>query len=218
MTVPQRYTDDELIQLVKDWDARLPGALTLDEFCRRTEVGSTTIQRRFGGWLGLRQRAGLQRRKSHLVNGRVHTREEFVEKLQQAVDEFGTYITQHEFCVWMGIAPNTINSYWGNWRKLRAAAGLPERKRQQAQYNDEDLMQELARLRRTLGHWPTSEEINLHGRFSYASYAARWGAMYRVKDAYIRRVERIIEIAKQRKLKSVEGLDDGFLERWKACL
>jgi len=177
MTIPRLHSNDDVLARLRTLDRRYPDALTMDRFCRETGIGSTTIQRRFGGWLALRTLAGLQRRKSHLVNGRVHSQEELLVRLRIAVKHFGKFITQQEFCQWAEVSPNTLHTYCGSWRKLRAALGLPERRLRQRLYADVELFEELSRLIRQLGRWPSSEEINRHGRFSYATYAERFGGM-----------------------------------------
>jgi hypothetical protein len=177
MNTPQRYSDAEICKLLHYWDGRYPEALTLDLFCRETGIGGTTIQRRFGGWLALRQAAGLERRKSHLVNGRVHSAEELVRQLQMAAKKFSPNITQHLFCQWLGTAPSTLKAHCGSWRKLRRAAGLPERVFRQPEHSNNDLLWELNRLVQTLKMWPTANQISRCGRFSYATYAGRFGRM-----------------------------------------
>lgn len=177
MITPPHHTDDEILKQVRFWDSRYPEALTLDLFCRETGIGHSTIQRRFGGWLALRKAAGLERRKSHLINGRVHSREQFISQLQAAAKRFGPQITQQLFCEWAGTAPNTVKAHCGNWRILRRMAGLPPRSLRRRYFSEANLLWELNRLVRTLKMWPTANQISRCGRYSYATYLARFGRM-----------------------------------------
>jgi len=179
-----KYSDDVIIQAVKNLAIEHGDDLTIHVFRKATGIGTTTIQTRFGGWLALRECAGLPRRKSYLVRGRVHSAESLVQQLRHVVKQTGPHLNEMEFCHHAGVSSTTIQRYWGTWNKLRLAAGLPVRPKRQRLYSELDLLFELHRLVQQLGVFPTSEQIDRHGRFCYATYHARYNSIYNLRRRY----------------------------------
>ncbi|MDP1796853.1 MAG: hypothetical protein Q8K78_05205 [Planctomycetaceae bacterium] len=179
-----KYTDDDVVAAVQRLAAEHGDELTLHTFRRATGIGTTTIQTRFGGWLALRERAGLHHRKSYLVRARVHCASSLVRQLQEVVKETGPHLNLMEFCERAGVSSTTIQRYCGTWNKLRLAAGLPVRPKRQRLYSELDLLFELHRLVQHLGEFPTSEQLDRHGRFCYATYHARYGSMLNLRKRY----------------------------------
>lgn len=186
-----KYTDDDIIAAVQRLAVEHGDDLTIHVFRRATGIGTTTIQTRFGGWLALRECAGLPRRKSYLVRGRVHSAESLIEQLRSAVKHYGPHLTEVEFCNHAGVSGTTVQKYCGTWNKLRLAAGLPPRPKRQRLYSELDLLFELHRLVQQLGTFPTSEQLDRHGRFCYATYHARYGSTHKLRQRYQQFVTRL---------------------------
>lgn len=186
-----KYTDADVIAAVQRLAAEHGDELTLHTFRRATGIGTTTIQTRFGGWIALREQAGFARRKSYLVKARVHSASSLVAQLQVVVQKTGPHLSLMEFCEHAGVSSTTIQRYCGTWNKLRLAAGLPPRPKRQRLYSELDLLFELHRLVQHLGEFPTSEQLDRHGRFCYATYHARYGSTQKLRQRYQEFVTRL---------------------------
>ncbi len=185
--------NERILALVRRLGNGRGGVLTLADFCRETGVSPSSIHLRFGGWIPLRKAAGLPASRSYSGRGRVYTPQLLVDWLQHARKTHGPYITRVQFCQFAGISQTAINNHWGSWRKLRAAAGLPERPQVMKQYRDIDLYAALSRHVHRLGRFPSAEEINRDGEFSFATYAHRFGSHSDLKQRYNRFMDRVCQ-------------------------
>ncbi len=185
--------NERILDLVRRLGNGRGGVLTLADFCRETGVSPSSIHIRFGGWIPLRRAAGLPASRSYSGRGRVYTPLILLDWLQRARKEHGRYITRVQFCNFAGISQTAINTHWGSWRKLRAAAGLPERPQIMRQYRDIDLYAAMSRHVRKLGRFPSAEEINRDGEFSFATYAHRFGSHSDLKQRYDRFMDRVCQ-------------------------
>lgn len=186
-----KYTDDDIIAAVQRLAAEHGDELTLHTFRRATGIGTTTIQTRFGGWIALRERAGFARRKSYLVKARVHSASSLVATLREVIKKTGPFLNLMEFCEHAGVSSTTIQRYCGTWNRLRLAAGLPQRPYRQRLHSELDLLFELHRLVQQIGEFPTSEQLDRHGRFCYATYHARYKSMWKLRQRYLVFVNRV---------------------------
>ena len=118
------------------------------------------------------------------TNSRVHSASSLVAQLQAVVKETGPHLNLMEFCEHAGVSSTTIQRYCGTWNKLRLAAGLPPRPKRQRLYSELDLLFELHRLVQQIGEFPTSEQLDRHGRFCYATYHARYKSMWKLRQRY----------------------------------
>jgi hypothetical protein len=196
----RRYSEADLLRALQRIVAAHGPALTLCEFCRQTGIGATTINARFGGWLAFRERAGLSRQRSYAPGGRCYSRELVMERLRAVVQQAGRHVTKDEFCRRAGMSSSTVLAYWGSWRKLKAAAGLPALPKRHKLIAEFDLLFELHRVVRTLGRIPTQREIDRYCRFPYATYFARYrslGALTGRYDGFVKQLTHSLEASRR---------------------
>jgi hypothetical protein len=182
--IAARLREDAIVEKLRRMEAESGRPVTLCEFCREAGMSTATVQRRFGGWRGLRERAGLSPVTSQAGRGQVHSRDDLMAKLRELESPTGRKLTEREFCELVGVSTSTIERHCGGWRQLRAAAGLLHRSRR---WKDVPLIQldiNLHRVALELGHFPTREEIDLHSRYSAAMHLKRWGSMEGLRAHY----------------------------------
>ena len=189
-----KYTDETLIAAVQRLAAVHGDGLTLHVFRRETGVGTTTIQTRFGGWLELREAAGLPRKKSGLQRARVHTFESLQTLLREQVRQVGPHLTEIEFCHRAQVSSTTIQRYCGSWQKLREAVGLKARPRRRREWSETDLLFELHRVAQKVAALPTVADLVRESRISVPVFYSRFGSLARLRQKYAGFVVRLKKV------------------------
>ena len=114
----------------------------------------------------------------------MHTRESLLAELRKLADVRGPDVTLFEFRVATGINPYHVYHHWGNWTRLRLAAGLPVRPCVGPVYSDEELLAELNRTACQLHDFPTSAEFNRLSDRSWQTLTQRFGDRDTVLNRY----------------------------------
>ena len=164
----------ELLERVRQLDAEREGRLTLLDFCRITGVSESTIHRWFGGWNGLRARAGLARPR-RIGCGASYSAQTLIEKLR-ALQATGRRLNEREFCEQARVSPSTIQRYCGGWRHLCAAAGMKPPPPPGPSFRMIDLCLDLHGLVCLLCRFPTLEDIDQHARYPAEVHLRAFGS------------------------------------------
>ena len=114
----------------------------------------------------------------------MHTRQSLLTELQKLAEERGPDVTAFEFRVATGISPYYVEYHWGNWTRLRLAAGLPVRPCVGPVYSDEELLTELNRTACQLNDFPTSTQFDRLSNRSWHTLERRFGDRQTVLERY----------------------------------
>ena len=159
-----RHVSDEwLFDKLREAVPALGRDMNLADFCNFAGVSSTTIVRRFKGWLEFRRRAGLppKDRRNYMLQR--YTRDEIIDRLRVIAPQVGPDITLKEFLARTGIADGTFYRYFKSWSQIREYVDLPPHGRQRKHYSDDFLFEDLYKLTRHLNRFPTQREYDAHG-------------------------------------------------------
>jgi hypothetical protein len=165
--VKNRYTDEELIAILRSIDMRLDRPVLpsdIEKLFRQGKAPSPKVlAARFGGMRKARAAAGIKQR-FRFANGvtgiyQRYTREEMVTQLQNLAERLGrppSYgdITNAGRSV-IASAPTFI-SMFGSMAEAWRAAGFQPRPRK---YSDKEIVAALRSLKRQLGRFPARKEI-----------------------------------------------------------
>ncbi len=126
--VTRRFTREErrqrLIDALQELAARLGPDISIMQFYRETGINDTNVYLLFENWADLRVQAGLPPRINRKGRWAVYTKEQLLELVREAAEEFGEDITLGEFTRQSGVTNKPIVRLFGSWVKLKKAAGL----------------------------------------------------------------------------------------------
>lgn len=140
------------------------------------EYSSSTYQSRFGGWQDALDAAGFD----PFVG---ISEEELLAAVRGLAEELGRPPTTDEFNDETPHSATTCKEKFGSWRETLVEAGLNPSDREQTEYTDAELIEELQRLAESLGHTPSTSEMNDDGKFSAGVYQHRFGSWEEALDA-----------------------------------
>jgi len=112
-----------------------------------------------------------------------------VGEIRRIAEELGkSTLSQREFDEHHQLSGVSTAGYqFGSWNDAVAAAGLepvpPGGAGRGPKISDEELLEELLRLRAELGGFPSLRKLAKFGRFSEKPYRARWGSLKVACDA-----------------------------------
>jgi len=149
------YTDEQLLDALRDLADKLGRAPTCRELLDRRDLPSThTYIRRFGSWRNALACLGGRADNSH------HSNAELLDTLRDLADELGRPPTVQELLARPGLpAPAAYVNRFGSWSSALEAAGLETIYRRPPAYTDEQLLQALRDLAAKLGRTPTGREM-----------------------------------------------------------
>ncbi len=179
----QRFSDAQLIQTLQQKTKH--GDVSLQEFCRSLKMSTATISRRFGSWAGFRERAGLITSRSYPQVKRIEPREIW-DKLKSIVSVVGPRLTIRQFQAITGHSDYIIARHFGSWNNLRRQMGLSNERPHDKFITQADLVADIARLKQSLGRFPTMRELNQQGRYGLSTYRNRIGNLDELRQAVCR--------------------------------
>lgn len=146
-------------------------------------------------------------------------------ELLRAVKKYGRRFSRHEFDrVAVKCRGTTIISEFGSWKQALEEAGLdlsPHRYVCKDQIPEHELLKELGRIWRDLGHHPSKAEWEYaKPKYSYTTYKTRFGGWLKACAAYIEYMSTVDHGSKEPKNRyrlAWFGLQYGpFLPKWRA--
>ena len=197
MARSQRYTDEQLLEELRECAARLGRSPTMREFSLDSEANPhpQTLVTRFGSWNRAKRKAGL-------VARRFATRAELLRQLRELGAELGRIPTGADLLRRRASMPSK-SLYWqtfGSFRSALRAAGFDVPR---AKERSDRAVQEGARLAKRLGRSPSfddwararARDPRLPSEWQvYRLFGGRKGAW----AAFLRRVERELASAPPR--------------------
>jgi hypothetical protein len=190
------YSDESLLneirrvcRLVRD------GTLSLKEFKKNSNVGVTTIRRRFGGWRQALQIAGYAHlynspvlsKKSFAQLGRQLSDKEVLDQIRLVAKKVGkNSITTLEFKTHASIGVDTLRHRFGSWKKALLKARVNPVKHG-IRYTDDECFENLLAVWTFYGRPPKYKEMAVHpSKVGGKAYMARWGTWNKALAAFVK--------------------------------
>lgn len=168
------------------------GRLSRSDYQKHGKFGTTTIERRFGGWNSAIIRIGLvvietgNQKRETLVD-----EDSFFEDMRQvAVDLGKESITTGEYDQFGRFSRSGCCRKYGSWDILLQKAGLkstPYRLGKGKEISDEELFQDIERVWIKLGRQPTINDVK-NGEFNFAqnTFTRRFGGWRGALEAFVK--------------------------------
>ena len=176
----KRISDEELIESVKELAAELGRSPTTKEFNELTSHSATTCKERFGSWSATLETAGLDP-----DNGRnkEYTEDELVEELQRLDDEREHTPSSNEMDDDGEYSSGVYQDRFGSWDEALEAAEIDSDVVGKHQYTDEQLEEELQRIKEEVGNQPRSADIQEKSDISPSTFISRFGSWEEALEA-----------------------------------
>lgn len=183
----ESYDDASLLNELRRVAALVPGPkLTLKQFNVHSKVHGSTLQKKFGGWRGALEAAGLKERLDDGSFGK--TREEILRAIQTAAEKLQkNELTRQDFQEHTGISEGPIKRLFGSWKAALAAAGLTQSALGK-RYTDEQCFENLLHVWTHYGRPPQHREMNVApSKVGAKAYVRRWGTWRGALRAFVER-------------------------------
>lgn len=182
---------------------------TSARFDEHAKVSSSTVKRRFGGWLNALQAAGLAHRYSgRTVSDKMKsqfarnmTDEQLIAELKRVAAELQTdTLAQPDFASRSNISFAAISRRLGSWNKALHVAGLRP-VNMGRRYSEEDYFENLLTVWTHFGRQPKYTEMDLHPSvITSGAYEKRWGTWTKALLAFVDKVNSDKQIETTRQL------------------
>lgn len=160
---------DEMISEIQRLADKLGKPPAVHEMRDQGEFGVTTISREFGTWSAALEHAGYEPNKEMGVS-----EEKLIGELTRLRDELGRPPKAEEVSRRGSYSIGTFERRFGSWNTALERAGFDLHNR--TNIPQDELLDELTRLRDALGRTPTSMDMESRGRFGHATYTSAFGS------------------------------------------
>jgi hypothetical protein len=194
------YDDASLLNELRRVAALVPGPkLTIKQFNVHSKVHGSTLQKKFGGWSGALEAAGLKERLDDGSFGK--TREEVLHAMQATAEKLQKKeLTRQEFVKHTGISEGPIKRLFGSWKAALTAAGLTQSALGK-RYTDEQCFENLLVVWTQYGRPPQHDEMNVvPSKVGAKAYVRRWGTWRGALRAFVERANQDASPPTQRPL------------------
>ena len=184
----ESYDDESLLNELRRVAALVPGPkLTINQFNVHSKVHGSTLQKKFGGWRGALEAAGLKERLADGSFGK--TREAILSAIQSTAQKLHKKeLTRQEFVAHTGISDGPVRRLFGSWKAALSAAGLNQSALGK-RYTDEQCFENLLAVWTQYGRPPQHDEMNLPpSKVGAKAYVRRWGTWRKSLSAFVARV------------------------------
>jgi len=196
------YSDEALLAELRR-AAEIAGGskLTVAEFSKHSNVGVTTLRRRFGSWPAALESAGL----SHLYNNiapatksrtlaRTMSDDQIIDEIRRVARIVGrSSIVAEDLRLHACIGADAIRNRFGSLKAALRIAGLVETAHGR-RYLDEECFENLLRVWTHYGHPPKHREMSLPpSEVGPKAYTSRWGTWNKALHAFVERVNADIQ-------------------------
>lgn len=162
------YSDEELLQYIRDVAQEVEGSPTMSEFDELGPCSPVTCQKRFGTWGDALKEAGFEPNVRHDI-----TEEELIEELQNLAEKCGHTPSNILMREDGPFHSNTYERHFGSWNDALREAGLDVQLPRDI--DKSDLVEEFHRLADEVGRAPKQDEMSELGGYTIDPYIARWG-------------------------------------------
>jgi hypothetical protein len=179
--MPSPYTDQQLLDILRDLAAELGRSPTVQELLARPGLPShSTYFNRFASWNAALEAAGLETRPWRPD----YTDAQLLDVLRDLAAELGRTPTRGDLLARPDLpSPTAYTGHFGNWNAALEAAGLEPCRRaphRRAAYTNEQLLAILRHLAAELGRPPTDRELrarrDLPPPTAYRKHFGSWNA------------------------------------------
>ena len=183
-----RHQNDEIVQILQELAGTQGDQISLDEFARTTGISGSNIHRLFGGWLKLRELAGLPAVKKFVE--RRHSAESIESALREYVAQHRGVVRLRAFCLDAGLSESSLWYHCGSWTRLLRKLGIDRLERTirsrvpGRRWSDDELLGEFDRVAGKLGKIPSYAEFNLEGGCSWNVLYRRFGKKAALERRY----------------------------------
>lgn len=191
--------NESIIDEIKRIATLVPADLKLTEakFNEHSKISSSTVKKRFGGWLNALSEANLAHRYSGRTvsskmkdqQARYMTDQQLIAELQRVASKLKSdMLTQPEFNSESYISASTISRRLGSWNKALHAAGLRP-VNMGRRYTEDDYFENLLLVWTHFGRQPKYREMNSYpSHITSGAYEQRWGNWTKALVAFVERV------------------------------
>jgi hypothetical protein len=116
---------------------------------------------------------------------------ELIAEIQRVARQLGVdRLSQREFDRHHSLASvTTVGHHFGSWNEAVVAAGLKPNPQggssREAALDADVLLQDILRVRDTLGELPSERRMSRFGKYSLSPYRDRWGTFKKARDAAV---------------------------------
>lgn len=190
------YSDEGIIKEINRVAILLKGKhLSKTSFNKISKVHSSTIEKRFGGWIKGLKIAGLDESYFQIENRGISKNEVLSELKRISVLLNRKCFTQREFVIYSGISKGVFSIRFGSFGKMMKDAGLdvPQKSRK---YSDEERFENLLKVWTYYGRQPTYSEMKQEPSIvGPKAYVTRWGSWTKGLLAFIEKINSDLEIS-----------------------
>lgn len=176
---------EDLLDEIRRLTSVLGRAPTIAEMNELGEYSERTYQRRFGSWLQSLETAGVADDKQEPEKTQI-SKEELLSSLQAVARKLDRSPSFEDMREHGKYGPTTYSYRFGSWNEALKAAELQPRRSSNTQIPEHELITELRRLAKELGHVPQRKEMDDGGNHSGMTYYNRFGSWQNsIKEAGI---------------------------------
>ena len=110
------HQTDEIVRMLQEMANEQGDRISLDEFARATGISASHIHRMFGGWLKLRELAGLPAVKKSVQ--RRHSAAAIEAALQEYIRQHRGVVRLRAFCLHAEVSESSLSYHCGSWTRL----------------------------------------------------------------------------------------------------
>lgn len=161
--------------------------ITIGQFTALAKVHGSTLQKRFGGWKGALEAAGLSTRFDD--GSFKKSREEILTAITDTANKLQKQVlTRQEFVAHTGITDGPVRREFGSWKSALEAAGLTQSSLGK-RYTDEQCFENMLSVWTHYGRPPQHDEMNeAPSVVGSKAYIRRWGTWRKALAAFVQRV------------------------------
>lgn len=157
----------EELHRVADLVGEIP---TSTQMTKQGEYSVSAYQTHFGSWTAALEEAFDDTAEIHTTRSTT----DLLDELQRVADAHATPPRYRDMDAHGAYAARTYVNRFGSWNAALAAAGFTPR--EEKSISEAALLADLQRLRESVGHRPTPDEVREHGEYGVATYQRRFGS------------------------------------------
>jgi len=184
---PNDYSDNALLNEIRRVAQIVDKPITKTKFDKESKYSTSTIEKRFGGWISALQNAGLDESFWHTQNVEI-TKVEILDELKRVSEN----IKSHSFSMQQFAENSSMTKYVfkGNnsFNQLMKLAGLEVPKKSR-KYRDIDCFENLLKVWTFYGRQPNYSEMSKRpSSVGPKAYVSRWGSWTKALVAFVEQV------------------------------
>lgn len=156
-------------------------SLTILQYDKHGQYGSSLARQRCGSWLQAIAEAGLSVKR----NNSKASSDEFIPDIKRVAEVLGkSSLTQAEYKNHGRFGPGVVSRHFGGWLKALHAAGLE--KTREYRVSDEEYFQNLERMWVLFGRQPRYSEVQKpFSSYSAGAYERRFGSWRKALESFV---------------------------------